>query len=121
MVKFLVLLALCLTATSGLYVRNGLDLTEDQVKDIVRLVFCACDQGDHDGDLTLDEWLGPVCENVNDHLFGYQVNEDDFNGADANADGVCTVEEVHDYIMTHADCQDMVGQKNHILSKNSHF
>ena len=106
MLKFLVLLALCLTTASSGLVRNAEALTEDQVKDIIHLVFCACDQGDHDGSLTLEEWLGPVCENVNDHLFGYQVSEDDFNGADADDDGICTFEEVHDYVMTHADCQN---------------
>ena len=84
-----------------------LDLTEDDVRDIINLVFCACDQGDHDGDLTLDEWMGPVCENVNDHLFGYQVSEDDFNNADANGDGVCTVDEVHDFAMSHADMRSL--------------
>merc|ERR1712004_804090 len=83
------------------------DLTEDDVRDIINLVFCACDQGDHDGDLTLDEWMGPVCENVNDHLFGYQVSEDDFNDADANGDGVCTVDEVHDFAMSHADMRSL--------------
>ena len=83
------------------------DLTEDDVRDIINLVFCACDQGDHDGDLTLDEWMGPVCENVNDHLFGYQVSEDDFNNADANGDGVCTVDEVHDFAMSKAEMRSL--------------
>merc|ERR1712029_1030833 len=104
MLKLVLLLALFLTGTSGRYLRNDdYDLTEDDVEDIINLVFCACDQGDHDGDLTLEEWMGPVCENVNDHLFGYQVSEDDFNDADANGDGVCTVDEVHDFAMSHAD------------------
>merc|ERR1712004_911876 len=104
MLKLVLLLALFLTGTSGRYLRNDdYDLTEDDVRDIINLVFCACDQGDHDGDLTLDEWMGPVCENVNDHLFGYQVSEDDFNDADANGDGVCTVDEVHDFAMSHAE------------------
>merc|ERR1711894_763083 len=87
--------------------KGDYDLTEDDVRDIINLVFCACDQGDHDGDLTLDEWMGPVCENVNDHLFGYQVSEDDFNDADANGDGVCTVDEVHDFAMSHADMRSL--------------
>merc|ERR1712203_455329 len=55
----------------------AMEMAEEDVRDIINLVFCACDQGDHDGDLTLEEWMGPVCENVNDHLFGYQVSEDD--------------------------------------------
>merc|ERR1711894_340697 len=50
---------------------------------------------------------GPVCENVNDHLFGYQVTEEDFNNADANGDGVCTVDEVHDFAMSHADMRSL--------------
>merc|ERR1712141_886903 len=108
MLKFLVLLALFLSGTSGRHLRDDdYDLTEDDVRDIINLVFCACDQGDHDGDLTLDEWMGPVCENVNDHLFGYQVSEDDFNDADANGDGVCTVDEVHDFAMSHADMRSL--------------
>merc|ERR1711993_196987 len=108
MLKLVLLLALFLTGTSGRYLRNDdYDLTEDDVRDIINLVFCACDQGDHDGDLTLDEWMGPVCENVNDHLFGYQVSEDDFNDADANGDGVCTVDEVHDFAMSHADMRSL--------------
>ena len=50
--------------------------------------------------------MEPVCENVNDHLFGHQVNEDDINGADANGDGgVCTDKEVQNCIMTHANYQ----------------
>ena len=123
MLKLVVLLALFLSGTSGRYLRNDdygkslkyhvlnnigvlcflfTDLTSDDVEDIINLVFCACDQGDHDGDLTLEEWMGPVCENVNDHLFGYQVSEDDFNNADANGDGKCTVDEVHDFAMSHA-------------------
>merc|ERR1712226_280488 len=108
MLKLVLLLALFLTGTSGRYLRNDdYDLTEDDVRDIINLVFCACDQGDHDGDLTLDEWMGPVCENVNDHLFGYHVSEDDFNDADANGDGVCTVDEVHDFAMSHADMRSL--------------
>merc|ERR1712020_603946 len=108
MLKFLVLLTLFLSGTSGRHLRNDdYDLTEDDVRDIINLVFCACDQGDHDGDLTLEEWMGPVCENVNDHLFGYQVSEDDFNDADANGDGVCTVDEVHDFAMSHADMRSL--------------
>merc|ERR1711860_108090 len=54
-----------------------------------------------------DEWMVPFCENVNDHLFGYQVSEDDFNDADANSDGVCTVDEVHDFAMSHADMRSL--------------
>merc|ERR1711860_61806 len=83
------------------------DITEDDVRDIINLVFCACDQGDHDGDLTLDEWMGPVCENVNDHLFGYQVTEEDFNNADANGDGVCTADEVHDFATSKAEMRSL--------------
>ena len=50
--------------------------------------------------------MEPVCENVNDHLFGHQVNEDNINGADANGDGgVCTDKEVQNCIMTHANYQ----------------
>merc|ERR1711902_28780 len=83
------------------------ELTEEDVRDIISLVFCACDQGDRDGDLTLDEWMGPVCENVNDQLFGYQVNEDDFNNADADGNGECTVDEVHDYVMSHVGSRSL--------------
>merc|ERR1711894_820319 len=50
---------------------------------------------------------GPVCENVNDHLFGYQVSEEDFNNADANGDGVCTVDEVHDFAMSKAEMRSL--------------
>merc|ERR1712122_416280 len=103
MLKLVVLFALFLSGTSGRYLRNDdYDLTSDDVRNIINLVFCACDQGNHDGDLTLEEWMGPVCENVNDHLFGYQVSEDDFNNADANGDGKCTVDEVHDFAMSQA-------------------
>merc|ERR1711976_695513 len=108
MLKLVLLLALFLSGTSGRYLRNDdYDLTSDDVKDIINLVFCACDQGDHDGDLTLEEWMGPVCETVNDHLFGYQVNEDDFYSTDVNEDGVCTVDEVLDYIMSHVGSRSL--------------
>ena len=83
------------------------DYDEEDAKDVIRLVFCACDDGDRDGNLDLDEWMGAVCENVNDHLFGYQVSEEDFNGADANGDGLCSVEEVFDYVMEHVEGRNL--------------
>ena len=34
------------------------------------------------------------------HLCGHEPTEEDFNNADANGDGKCTVDEVHAYIMS---------------------
>jgi len=63
------------------------------LKDIINLVFCACDT-DGDFKLTLDEYLGPVCEVVGFYMFDHENDENDFTSADADGDGIVTVEEV---------------------------
>ena len=37
------------------------DFTEQDVENVIKLVFCSCDS-DGDFQLNLDEYLGPVCE-----------------------------------------------------------
>merc|ERR1711935_986997 len=54
------------------------DFTDEDVEAILDMVFCACDEGNRDGVLSLDEFTSEVCEVVNNHLFDYQVNEEDF-------------------------------------------
>jgi len=70
------------------------DFTEEDVEAILNMVFCACDEGDRDGVLSLDEFTSDVCEVVNDHLFDYQVNEEDFENLDSNDDGQLSTAEV---------------------------
>merc|ERR1719350_468324 len=72
------------------------DFTEEDVEAILDMVFCACDEGNHDGVLSLDEFTSEVCEVVNDHLFDYQVNEEDFEELDSNGDGQLSTDEVFD-------------------------
>ena len=38
-----------------------LDLNEENVQDILNMVFCACDEGEYDGMLSLDEFTSEVC------------------------------------------------------------
>merc|ERR1712223_1295848 len=70
------------------------ELNEENVQDILNRVFCACDEGEHDGMLSLDEFTSEVCGVVNDHLFGYQVNQNDFEELDGNNDGQLSTDEV---------------------------
>merc|ERR1711894_511724 len=70
------------------------DFTEEDVEAILDMVFCACDEGDRDGVLSLDEFTSEVCEVVNNHLFDYQVNAQDFENLDSNDDGQLSTAEV---------------------------
>merc|ERR550532_1870847 len=70
------------------------DFTEEDVEAILNMVFCACDEGNRDGVLSLDEFTSDVCEVVNNHLFDYQVNEEDFGNLDSNNDGQLSTDEV---------------------------
>merc|ERR1719189_782168 len=94
MYKFALLLTLAFIGASGKNLgRNDddlVDFTEEDVQDLINLVFCVCDN-DGDFQLTLDEYLGPVCEAVGVYMFD---DENEFNIADANEDGTVTVEEV---------------------------
>ena len=67
---------------------------DDHVEKEVQLIFCACDDIERDGELSLDEFMGEVCETILGHAYGYEVNEDDFNAVDANGDGKISVDEV---------------------------
>merc|ERR1711971_726678 len=70
------------------------DFTEEDVEAILNMVFCACDEGSRDGVLSLDEFTSEVCEVVNNHLFDYQVNAEDFEDLDSNDDGQLSTAEV---------------------------
>merc|ERR1719442_227001 len=52
------------------------------------------EEDDRDGVLSLDEFTSDVCEVVNNHLFDYQVNEEDFENLDSNNDGQLSTAEV---------------------------
>jgi len=82
--------------------RNDEDWTEEDVRNVIHLVFCACDEEDYDHELSLEEYTSPVCEAINDHLFGYQVTAEDFWYMDENKDGHISVDEVFDAISKHA-------------------
>ena len=51
-----------------------IDFTEEDVEAILNMVFCACDEGDRDGVLSLDEFTSDVCEVCKTFLnFMYRV------------------------------------------------
>ena len=63
MLKIAVFLGLFAVGSFGRVLRNDDYVpTEQDIHDGISLTFCACDQGNHDGDLTLDEWMHPICE-----------------------------------------------------------
>jgi len=72
------------------------DLTEENIQDMLNMVFCSCNEGEYDGLLSLDEFTGEVCGVILDHLFGYQANQDDFEELDGNKDGQLSTNEVFD-------------------------
>ena len=39
-----------------------IDFTDEDVEAILNMVFCACDEGNRDGVLSLDEFTSEVCE-----------------------------------------------------------
>merc|ERR1712066_183928 len=96
MYKFALILVLAFIGASGKnLVRNDdndHEFTEQELKDIINLVFCACDN-DGDFQLTLDEYLGPICEAVGFYMFEHENHENDFTSGDANGDGILTVDE----------------------------
>jgi len=99
MYKFALLLTLAFIGASGKNLgRNDddlVDFTEQDVQDLINLVFCACDN-DGDFQLSVDEYLGPVCEAVGVYMFDHENDENEFNIADANGDGILTPQEVFD-------------------------
>merc|ERR1712127_64899 len=99
MIRIGLFLALIFAGASAKYLTQAAtnlrqDFTEEDVEAILNMVFCACDEGDRDGVLSLDEFTSDVCEVVNDHLFDYQVNEEDFENLDSNDDGQLSTAEV---------------------------
>ena len=40
---------------------NISDSTEENIQEMLTMVFCACDNGEYDGLLSLDEFTGEVC------------------------------------------------------------
>merc|ERR1711994_613139 len=66
----------------------GAETCDDQVFDLLEVVFCACDE-DYNGSLTHEELTTDVCKNILDH----EVSAEDFASADTNGDGEITYEE----------------------------
>merc|ERR550534_1800584 len=97
MYKFALILTIAFLGASGKNIArnddNDHDFTEQDVKNVINLVFCSCDN-DGDFQLTLDEYLGPVCEAVGLYMFDHENDEGDFTFADADGNGILTVEEV---------------------------
>jgi len=97
MYKFALILSLAFLGASGKNIArndaNDHDFTEQDVENVIKLVFCSCDN-DGDFQLNLDEYLGPVCEAVGLYMFDHENDENDFTIVDANGDGSLTVEEV---------------------------
>ena len=52
---------------------NISDLTEENIQDMLNMVFCACNDGGYDGLLSLDESTGEVC-GVNSIFFQITIN-----------------------------------------------
>merc|ERR1719189_3439354 len=95
MIKIGLILTLILAGSLAKHIPSQRhDFTEENVQDVLNMVFCACDEGEHDGSLSLDEFTSEVCEVVNDHLFGYQPNQEDFEELDGDNDGQLSTDEV---------------------------
>merc|ERR1712223_355614 len=94
MMKVGVILTLIFAGSLAKLIPSHRELNEENVQDILNMVFCACDEGEYDGMLSLDEFTSEVCGVVNDHLFGYQVNQNDFEELDGNSDGQLSTDEV---------------------------
>merc|ERR1712127_973207 len=101
MIRIGLFLALIFAGASAKYLTQAAtnlrqDFTEEDVEAVLNMVFCACDEGSRDGVLSLDEFTSEVCEVVNNHLFDYQVNAEDFEDLDSNDDGQLSTAEVFD-------------------------
>merc|ERR1711862_8288 len=119
MSKFTLFLAFILIGASAKHLsRNAEEWTEDDIRNVLHMVFCACDEGDMDGSITLDELTSPVCSAIHLHMFDYEVNEDDFNACDLNGDGKLEVDEVMEAIMNEAS--SMRSWQLRDFSENTH-
>merc|ERR1719431_1361323 len=94
MMKIGLILTLIFTGSLAKSIPSHREFTEENVQDVVNMVFCACDEGEHDGSLSLDEFTSEVCGVVNDHLFEYQPNQEDFEELDGDNDGQLSTDEV---------------------------
>merc|ERR1712156_924712 len=94
MMKVGVILTLIFAGSLAKLIPSHREINEENVQDVLNMVFCACDEGEYDGMLSLDEFTSEVCGVVNDHLFGYQVNQNDFEELDGNKDGQLSTDEV---------------------------
>ena len=56
------LIAKFLASPKTLCTPSILDWTEEDVRNVIHLVFCACDEEDYDHELSLEEYTSPVCE-----------------------------------------------------------
>merc|ERR1711935_299902 len=103
MYKFALLLTLAFLGASGKnLVRNDgddHDFTDQDLENLINLVFCVCDSNG-DFQLTLDEYLGPICEAVGVYMFDHENDENDLTIANANEDEFLTVEEVFNASMS---------------------
>lgn len=69
---------------------------QPDVKDIIYVVFCACDE-DQSGTLSHEELTTDVCKVILDH----ELSAEDFASADADGDGEVSMEEVFNWVMSH--------------------
>merc|ERR1712051_573912 len=102
MYKFALLLTLVLIGASGKNLsRNGDDWvpSEEDLQKIIDLVLCACDDGDYDHQLSIEEYTSPVCEAIGFHLFDHENSADDFDFIDTNGDGIATFDEIFNSAM----------------------
>merc|ERR1711963_87764 len=102
MYRFAIFFTSVLIGASGKNLsRNGDDWvpSEEDLAKIINLVICACDDGEYDGQMSLDEYLSPKCEAIGFHIFEHENDEDDFGHVDANGDGFITFEEAFEAAM----------------------
>merc|ERR1712051_85074 len=102
MYKFALLLTLVLIGASGKNLsRNGDDWvpSEEDLQKIIDLVLCACDDGDYDHQLSIEEYTSSVCEAIGFHLFDHENSADDFDFIDTNGDGIATFDEIFNSAM----------------------
>merc|ERR1712026_304085 len=100
MYRFAIFFTLVLIGASGKNLsRNDWVPSEEDLAKIINLVICACDDGEYDGQMSLDEYLSPKCEAIGFHIFEHENDEDDFGHVDVNGDGFITFEEAFEAAM----------------------
>merc|ERR1711971_1494233 len=87
MMKIGLILTLIFTGSLAKSIPSQREFTEENVQDVVNMNSWGIG-------LSLDEFTSEVCGVVNDHLFEYQANQEDFEELDGDNDGQLSTDEV---------------------------